>query len=268
VNMGPGRRHEGIDLVKAIRSQPGSQDAFVAVYSGLVDARAERARRAGADIFLSKADLRADLNTIVGEWLLRTNSESHDTRQEPTAKDDPSLSLGSDLWYPGLVDANGQPVSTDSPVAKAIVEVITSANVEILQLADRNPQLLWSISPRQFEELVAEILNRFGYQATLTPESKDGGVDILAARKDALGEFLCLVECKRYVPPNKVGVALVRSLHGVLEKTRATAAMLVTTSYFTRDAQEFQQDLMHRLHLRDYIALKSWLKQLRNPKSM
>ena len=46
------------------------------------------------------------------------------------------------------------------------------------------------MSPRGFEELVAEMLSRLGYEVTLTPASRDGGKDIYAARRDHLGTFV------------------------------------------------------------------------------
>ena len=93
----------------------------------------------------------------------------------------------------------------------------------------------------------------------LTPASKDGGFDIAAARNDDLGEFLYLVECKQYAENNKVGVEIVRSLYGVVEKERATAGIVVTTSYFTRGAAAFQREVSRRMTLHDYIYLQQWL---------
>jgi restriction system protein len=80
-----------------------------------------------------------------------------------------------------------------------------------------------------------------------------------AAKKDGLGEFLYLVECKRYTPPLKVGVNVVRSLRGVLSERRATGAAVVTTSYFTSGAHAFRKQFEHQLKLHDYISLQEWL---------
>lgn len=66
---------------------------------------------------------------------------------------------------------------------------------------------------------------------------------IYAARKEGLGQFLYLIECKRYVRPNKVGVKVVRSLHGVLQSERATAGAIVTTSFFTSRPRDISSAL-------------------------
>ena len=113
--------------------------------------------------------------------------------------------------------------------------------------------------PAKFEEFVAEILARQGYEVELTPASDDGGFDVYAAKNDGFGSFLYLVECKRYTQPNKVGVQVIRSLHGVVQKEKATAGIIATTSYFTKRAEEFQQDVRHQMQLADYVRLQEWL---------
>jgi hypothetical protein len=142
--------------------------------------------------------------------------------------------------------------------AKLQLEV-AEFNAEIFARLSQEPSLIRCLSPRRFEELVAELLTRQGYAVSLTPPTKDGGFDIYAARKDGLGSFLYLVECKKYTPPNQVGVEIVRSLHGVVQAKRATAGALVTTSFFTRGAAEFQRELGYQMHLHDFNAIKEWL---------
>jgi restriction system protein len=160
---------------------------------------------------------------------------------------------------PGLIGLDGQPLTKESDQYKRIIIDVSSANEEILQVLKKNPEIVWKLPPRKFEEIVADILDRQGYEVSLTPASGDGGFDIYAARKEGLGRFLFLVECKRYVPPNKVGVEIVRSLYGVLQAKRATAGAIVTTSFFTAGAEAFQREMQHQLHLHDYIALQKWM---------
>jgi restriction endonuclease len=66
------------------------------------------------------------------------------------------------------------------------------------------PRELLTLDSRQFEELVAELWRRLGYEIELTAKTKDNGRDIIAVRKvEASVRFL--IECKRYSPSNKVG---------------------------------------------------------------
>ena len=120
----------------------------------------------------------------------------------------------------------------------------------------RTPDELYRMDPRQFEELVAELLVRDGLEVQLTPKSRDGGRDILAFQNTATGRHLHLVECKRYARDRPIGVALVRSLYGVVEQERATAGLLVTTSRFTQDALEFVDPIRYRMSLREFQDLK------------
>lgn len=119
------------------------------------------------------------------------------------------------------------------------------------------------LTPRKFEELVAELFRDMGYDVDLTPASNDGGFDIRAVRKTEVGTGLCLIECKRYSSQNKVGVEIVRNLYGVVESENATSGIVVTTSFFTRGAFNFRDKNQYRLNLADQNQLKQYLKQYR-----
>jgi restriction system protein len=156
----------------------------------------------------------------------------------------------------GILDRYGKPLGQIPNVFKLAV---VDTNQILLRKIKEDPTLLYSLDPRKFEELVAEMLAQRGYEITLTPPSKDGGLDMYAARKDDLGSFLYLVECKRYTPPAKVGVSVVRSLYGVVQQKQANGGIVVTSSFFTKGAKDFQENLPYQMHLRDYIALQKWL---------
>ncbi len=160
----------------------------------------------------------------------------------------------------GIFGPDGKPLAPSAPVPTSIIVAASNVNSEIIAMLRRDPSRFYSLSPRRFEEIVAELLSQLGYSVDLTPASGDGGFDMYAARKDGLGRFLYLVECKRYAPSHKVGVQIVRSLYGVVQQKRANAGIIATTSFFTKGAKELQQDLEYQLHLRDYLALQEWLK--------
>ena len=95
---------------------------------------------------------------------------------------------------------------------------------------------------------------------TLTPETRDGGKDIFAVNKTSLGDHLFFVECKRYSPEKPVDISLVRALYGVVEAEKANAGVLVTTSYFTKDAIKFRDTIQHRMSFKDYETLLKWIQ--------
>jgi len=158
--------------------------------------------------------------------------------------------------HPGILGPDGKPIED---VPQSIQVAVLDTNEALINRLRSEPELLRDLSPRRFEEIVAGLLSKQGYSVELTPPTQDGGFDMFAARKDELGRFLFLVECKRYTPPNKVGVSIVRSLHGVVQQKQANAGIVVTSSFFTRGAKEFQQRLPYQVQLQDYFAIQKWL---------
>ncbi|WP_419610390.1 restriction endonuclease [Thiolapillus sp.] len=96
------------------------------------------------------------------------------------------------------------------------------------------PHAIKSLSWQEFEMLVGEAFRRRGYAVRETASGADGGVD-LELRKD--GE-LELVQCKQW-RATKVGVSIVRELFGIMAARGASAAYVVTSGVFSREARNF-----------------------------
>jgi len=101
-----------------------------------------------------------------------------------------------------------------------------------------------TVSDREFEEFVAKLFRKIGYQSVeLTPVTADKGVDVIASRKDGLGQTLkYAVQCKRYIN-TKVGSDTVRDFGSALQLVRADFGVIVTSSGFTKDALETARTL-------------------------
>lgn len=140
-----------------------------------------------------------------------------------------------------------------------IPEIILPAQERILTLAKNNPSILYSITPREFEELVAEIFDRQGFNVELTKATRDGGKDIVAIQSSMGINLKYIVECKRYAKDNKVSLDVVQRLYGVKMAENANKAILVTTSSFTKDASKFASQHCWDLSLKDKSDLISWL---------
>lgn len=174
--------------------------------------------------------------------------------------------LLSDFVQSGVVDDAGSTVTAGTANYLSVVSGLVVANEEVLKHLEAHPEALYHLNPRQFEEFVAELLARQGYEVSLTQFSKDGGKDLYVAHKSGLGSALYVVECKRYGPDNPVGVGIVRQLYGVVQAEQLTGGLVATTSYFTKDAQEFQQSVKYHLSLADYVELRRWIRYaLRGP---
>lgn len=146
------------------------------------------------------------------------------------------------------------------PVGRCFVRLASPRDLA-LYLA-QNPTELRNLHPRKFEEVIAEILQRFSYEIQLTKATRDDGIDIIAFSRSSLGiEEKYLVQCKRYSEQHKVGVSAVRDLLGVGSVESNTGLMIVTTSSFTSPAMELagRENARWRLHLRDYENIKRWL---------
>ncbi len=128
-------------------------------------------------------------------------------------------------------------------------DIIASSVGELIEQIRRDYSVVYQITSRQFEELVAELFVEKGYDVTLTPARNDGGKDIIAKRNDD-GIPICLyIECKQYDINNPVGVSIVRSASGVRAHDKVNKAIIVTTSRFTRGAFKYANEENHLIQL-------------------
>lgn len=135
---------------------------------------------------------------------------------------------------------------------------LKEVNEELIAYLAKHPEYIHSLHHRKFEELIAEIFRNKGYKVTLTPQTRDGGKDIIAVYNSPFGHQMFIVECKKYKEDHKVGVELVRGLYGVKSSERYTQAILVTSSTFTEDAKKFVKPLEYELALKDFEDVKKW----------
>ena len=123
-----------------------------------------------------------------------------------------------------------------------------------------HPELLTSLDWRKFEELLADILETFGYQIELTQSTKDGGIDIIALeRNEEFGLNKYLLQAKRW--RHSVGVEPVQRLLFCHDYYRATRSCLATTSQFTKGAWRLHQEYEWRLSLKERRDLWEWIRK-------
>ena len=123
-----------------------------------------------------------------------------------------------------------------------------------LLMRQRDAQTLRGLTWQQFEQLCREVFERQGFRVTLTGTSAadgggagvagsgagDGGVDLVLERDDWLGPRRFLVQCKHW-KAERVGVATVRELQGVVDVERATGGVCVTSGRYTAEAKTFAE---------------------------
>ncbi|WP_368282117.1 restriction endonuclease [Coprococcus comes] len=148
----------------------------------------------------------------------------------------------------------------DEPSAEMdyyLPEPVLSIYEEILQ----NPGYVYNLEPCEFEELVADVFRRMGFNADVTQKTHDGGKDIVATFEMGGGLYTTYFECKRYSPDRPVGVEIVRELYAVMEMERVDKGVIVTTSHFTRGAVAEAQRLNGRIRLIDFDELCRLMQQ-------
>ena len=150
--------------------------------------------------------------------------------------------------------------------APKIITDVRLVNKRILDRINRQPQEIYKLSPRQFEILVAELFEERGYQVKLTPQTRDGGKDLIILDHREVGNLMIYAECKQHAPDRPVGVSVVSDLIGRMAADRATAGLVVTSSYFSPDAKTFQSKFEHQMTLIDFIRLSSLITN--DPKAL
>lgn len=113
---------------------------------------------------------------------------------------------------------------------------------------------LKSVAPSFFEQLVIDLLVRMGYggnraeAARAIGRSGDGGIDGVID-EDRLGLDSIYVQAKRWEA--SVGRPEIQKFAGALQGQRATKGIFITTSTFTREAEEYAQRIGTRIVLID-----------------
>lgn len=150
------------------------------------------------------------------------------------------------------------PEELESPIIQLDFSKISE---ELTAYLLKEPKAMHEMSPRKFEELVAYIMEKHGYEVTLTQQSRDGGIDIFALKNEGFGNILTIVDCKKYSETNPVGIAAVRGMYGTLQIENASHGMIATTSRFTRDASVLAKDYKYQLSLKSHADILQWIHQ-------
>lgn len=126
----------------------------------------------------------------------------------------------------------------------------------------RDPNYIFSLEPQEFESLVADLFNQYGFNALVTQKTRDGGKDIIATFEMGGIIYTTYFECKQQSFNRPVGVDVVRELYGVMQKDNIDKGIIVTTSRFTKDAEREAEELKGRIQLIDFVKLCDLMRKL------
>jgi len=107
----------------------------------------------------------------------------------------------------------------------------------------------------EFENFMANVFDKKGYDVLITPSSGDQGVDLVLT----IDERKVAVQLKRYTGP--VGNAAVQAVFAGMFHYKAKEAWVITTSTFTKSARQLAKS--NRVRLIDGKELEDWLSDLR-----
>lgn len=141
-------------------------------------------------------------------------------------------------------DGSGE--TPDERLRAAYAEIHSSIANELLSLV-RNAE------PAFFEALVLDLLHAMGYGTSRddlrqTGAGADGGIDGVITL-DKLGLEKVYVQAKRYAEGHNVGRPAIQAFLGALAGRRATKGVFITTSSFSKEAQDFARSASDSLVL-------------------
>ena len=122
------------------------------------------------------------------------------------------------------------------------------------------PDALGNLHWRDFEKIIAALMESQGYQVELGPGSGDGGVDVRLLQRDPIGDVMTLVQVKRYRENRRIHLEAVQALHGAVAADGASKGMFVTTSTYSPSAKRFAARRNVPMTLHTTTDVQEWCK--------
>lgn len=100
--------------------------------------------------------------------------------------------------------------------------------------------LIWlrGLTPKEFEQYIAHLFFRLGYNTTVTGGAYDGGIDVIA-EKEGIKHY---IQCKKFIT-RQVPVGAIRDFYGAMtDKGTQAKGFFITTNKFTLEAEKFAED--------------------------
>lgn len=188
-----------------------------------------------------------------GYTVLGLHPKSRNKKQKKEA-DQISEKIISEIYLPD----EKKIITDESPTI-----TILPANDKIFAYLAEHPEEIYrNLSPREFEEFMAQLYNKLGYNVELTQTTRDGGKDIILRKPDVLGNMIYYVECKRYKEKNKVGLDVVQRLTGIVETDKVNGGIIATTSYLSPSAERWiiENRYNYKIQMHNFKTIQNMLK--------
>jgi restriction system protein len=160
---------------------------------------------------------------------------------------------------PGIASSPGvAPTIEDKIISQSTPDELLRATIKEVEsalAADLIPRIC-AASPAFFERLVVDLLLKMGYGGSRADAGRalgktgDGGIDGVIDQ-DQLGLDRIYIQAKKYDPDNAVSEPDIRNFCVSLGANKASKGVFVTTSYFTKPAEEFAKRHEYKVVLID-----------------
>jgi HJR/Mrr/RecB family endonuclease len=92
-----------------------------------------------------------------------------------------------------------------------------------------------TLSPKDFEDYIAQLYQKLGYNVTQTPYTNDKGKDAILFKNNQ--KFL--VECKKYDKTKSIGRPMLQKFYAAMVEEESTVGFFIATCNFTSSAIEY-----------------------------
>ncbi len=133
---------------------------------------------------------------------------------------------------------------------KTPTEIMNAAYEKVnASLASELMEMVMGLESTEFETLVVKLLLKMGYgygiegAGMVTRATGDGGIDGII-KEDQLGFNNIYIQAKKWSTDHKVSRPEIQKFAGALQGEKATKGLFITTTEFTKDAQDFAANLL------------------------
>jgi hypothetical protein len=137
------------------------------------------------------------------------------------------------------------PLEEKSP-GNSIISLMDQLARNIIRVIAQNGGQLRHVEWRDLERVLATVFDGLGFDAELTPSSKDGGKDIILTCIERGARRQYVVEVKHWVSGKAVGGSYLKKFLDVIVSGKHDAGLFLSTSGFARNAQESVEHFEHR----------------------
>ena len=169
----------------------------------------------------------------------------------------------------GTPDGAAAICNNHEDITRATLRVVTRIDIihigsQLATLVADDPELIYDLSPDQFEVLVCDRLFAMGFEPKRVGSvyQADGGVDIFFwPRTSNAFPFLGAAQVKHHKRPTiKEGMPNIQQFAGAIDVHPVNAAMYITNTSFSPNARWYAEKHAQLLRLRDFVDIKRWLR--------